>query len=130
MGIVASFEIISECTNDLNKDYIGDSYCDDAHNVEECMFDGGDCCQPEGTHYCAYCDECICHETSTKQCTPVPGKNKLFETRPFEAIKIFPFVKKLASGMKTTATLEMAIAVITSTIVTVTLMVGTVVWQK
>ena len=40
--------------------WIGDGYCDDETNNNECDFDGGDCCgQYINT---AYCSKCICHE--------------------------------------------------------------------
>lgn len=39
-------------------DYIGDLYCDDQNNVEECQFDGGDCCLEVIND--DYCIECIC----------------------------------------------------------------------
>ena len=39
--------------------YVGDNYCDDGNNNQECNYDGGDCC---GfciiTDYCTYCE---CH---------------------------------------------------------------------
>ncbi len=40
-------------------DWIGDSFCDDETNTEECDFDGGDCCLDEvDTDYCTIC-ECL-----------------------------------------------------------------------
>jgi hypothetical protein len=38
-----------------------DLYCDEQNNVEECEFDGGDCCNDESDF--AYCDICMCFET-------------------------------------------------------------------
>ena len=36
--------------------YVGDSFCDDENNNEDCNFDGGDCCgQFVNTQYCAVC---------------------------------------------------------------------------
>ena len=43
-------------------EYIGDGYCDDMNNVEDCQYDGGDCCGPD--IYTDYCVECICYESS------------------------------------------------------------------
>ena len=49
---------------------IGDSYCDDENNKEECFYDGGDCC---GTHvHQDFCTECQCLEeveSSTEETT-------------------------------------------------------------
>ena len=42
-----------------NPNWIGDNYCDDATNNEECEWDGGDCCGSNvNTNYCTIC-ECI-----------------------------------------------------------------------
>ena len=39
--------------------YLGDGYCDDANNVEDCNYDYGDCCLENViTDYCTIC-ECI-----------------------------------------------------------------------
>ena len=38
--------------------YIGDGTCDDANNVEECQWDGGDCCGDNVVIY--YCSDCAC----------------------------------------------------------------------
>ncbi|CBJ27568.1 hypothetical protein Esi_0075_0042 [Ectocarpus siliculosus] len=35
-----TFQIASTCVADM----IGDAYCDEPNNVEECGYDGGDCC--------------------------------------------------------------------------------------
>ena len=35
-------------TGPCNFNYVGDGYCDDQNNNEECGFDGGDCCQDNG----------------------------------------------------------------------------------
>ncbi len=46
---------------------IGDGLCDDATNVEECLFDGGDCCKADtGYFHCTLC-ECLnsCTEGTT-----------------------------------------------------------------
>ena len=47
------------CDSDV-PNYIGDGYCDDENNKEECNFDGGDCCLDEID--ANYCTECICYE--------------------------------------------------------------------
>ena len=39
--------------------YIGDGYCDDENNNDDCNFDGGDCCKPNVNTQ--YCTECICY---------------------------------------------------------------------
>ena len=39
--------------------YIGDAYCDDENNNDDCNFDGGDCCGPNVNTQ--YCTECICY---------------------------------------------------------------------
>ena len=39
--------------------YVGDGYCDDGNNNQECNFDGGDCCGPNvNTEYCTEC-QCL-----------------------------------------------------------------------
>ena len=38
--------------------YIGDGYCDDENNNEECQWDGDDCCNGGSTEYCGVC-ECL-----------------------------------------------------------------------
>ena len=36
--------------------YVGDGYCDDDFNIEECNWDGGDCCGDNvNTQWCRYC---------------------------------------------------------------------------
>ena len=40
-------------------DYVGDGYCDDINNNEDCPWDGGDCCDPTASmDYCTAC-ECL-----------------------------------------------------------------------
>lgn len=52
------FIVIIGC--DKNDFYIGDGYCDDDINKEECQFDGGDCCGVNvKTEFCA---KCLCYE--------------------------------------------------------------------
>ena len=40
-------------------EYVNDGICDDITNVEECDFDGNDCCLDEIVDY--FCIDCICH---------------------------------------------------------------------
>jgi len=43
--------------------WIGDGYCDDENNNEECQLDGGDCCQDINTRpdgWDKYCSDCQC----------------------------------------------------------------------
>ena len=45
-----------EGSNGGNVDWIGDGYCDDENNVEECQWDGGDCCGDYvSTTWCSVC---------------------------------------------------------------------------
>ena len=37
--------------------WIGDGYCDDENNNEECQWDGDDCCNGGNENYC---DDCGC----------------------------------------------------------------------
>ena len=46
---------------------IGDGYCDDSNNNEDCLYDGGDCCNKESVFL--YCHECLCHPNTTIQTT-------------------------------------------------------------
>ena len=39
-------------------DWVGDGYCDDDANNEECDYDSGDCCGPNIN--IGYCSECLC----------------------------------------------------------------------
>ena len=45
--------------------YIGDGYCDDFNNLEDCDFDGGDCCGPNVLT--DYCFDCTCKQLSTTE---------------------------------------------------------------
>ena len=47
----------ASCASGLEQ-YIADGYCDDKNNVEECQWDGGDCCLD--TVLTDYCDDCAC----------------------------------------------------------------------
>ena len=42
---------------------IGDGYCDDSSNSEQCDFDGGDCCLDQ---IVAACYECMCYADGTR----------------------------------------------------------------
>ena len=45
--------------------WIGDGFCDDINNNEECHFDGGDCCgKNTKKHFCVEC-YCICKSENT-----------------------------------------------------------------
>ena len=46
--------------NCSNQHWVGDGYCDDVTNNNECNYDGGDCCLD--TVNTQYCTECICHD--------------------------------------------------------------------
>ena len=46
------------CGSD-NPQWIGDGYCDDENNNDDCNFDGGDCCLDE--IIADYCTECVCY---------------------------------------------------------------------
>ena len=55
--------------------YIGDDYCDDENNKQECNFDGGDCCGDNvKTDYCSLC---VCHETGNSSKSLDLGKKNL-----------------------------------------------------
>ena len=43
-----------------NQAWVGDGYCDDGNNNQECNFDGGDCCGDDVN--IDYCSECLCLE--------------------------------------------------------------------
>ena len=40
------------------EDYADDGICDDANNIEECQWDGGDCCGDNVNTQ--YCEDCAC----------------------------------------------------------------------
>ena len=61
--------LINKGCNSMYADYIGDGYCDDENNIEDCQFDSGDCCGPDV--FTDYCLECICYETSLSSTTTV-----------------------------------------------------------
>ena len=39
--------------------FIGNGYCNDFTNNADCIFDGGECCDPNGNTN--YCQDCICY---------------------------------------------------------------------
>ncbi len=47
--------------------WIGDGICDDGMNLQECLFDGGDCCA-WGRAECSFCESCICHVNGLHVC--------------------------------------------------------------
>ena len=47
----------ASCASGLEQN-IADGYCDDKNNVEECQWDGGDCCLD--TVLTDYCEDCAC----------------------------------------------------------------------
>jgi len=53
-------------------DWIGDQYCDDMNNNEECEWDGGDCCQGDDAMdgWDQYCSNCQCLDPSEGGCRP------------------------------------------------------------
>ena len=64
---------IEECThlyngrteNSCELEWVGDGYCDDKHNKEECGWDGGDCCDDESVdrgENAESCSACQCLE--------------------------------------------------------------------
>ena len=58
--------------------WIGDGYCDDVLNNEECNFDGGDCClNVVLTYYCqlCQCQECCLDNVKTTNCQFCQCKN-------------------------------------------------------
>ena len=54
-------------------DWVGDDYCDDGNNNQECNYDGGDCCGPNvNTQYCTEC-QCL----SDGGYDPFPSKERM-----------------------------------------------------
>ena len=57
--------LASTTTHQCSKsDWIGDGYCDDDTNNEECDYDGDDCCGE--SIFADYCSQCTCHRNGTK----------------------------------------------------------------
>ena len=53
-----SFYVIK--SNFSRPQFVGDAYCNDYNNYEDCNFDGGDCCGGSKK----YCSECLCKNPS------------------------------------------------------------------
>ncbi len=50
---------LDKCPESIFHDLVSDGYCDDEANIEECAFDGGDCCLVDViTNFCQIC-ECL-----------------------------------------------------------------------
>ena len=50
------------CSSGFPPSTVGDGYCNDEINIEECLFDGLDCC--DNLHHTidtTLCTQCICH---------------------------------------------------------------------
>ncbi len=57
-NVKMSLSDLDGCPDDISH-WVGDGMCDDDTNIEECQYDGGDCCLE--TQSWSYCNECICH---------------------------------------------------------------------
>ncbi len=58
------FSDFPNCPHFLHHHFVGDGHCDDDLNLEDCLFDGGDCCLDEvKTEHCELCE---CHEWERK----------------------------------------------------------------
>ncbi len=58
-------------------DDVADGFCDDRANIEECEYDGGDCCNPvmhtkPNPHL--FCKNCTCHSGSESKRRLKKGK--------------------------------------------------------
>ena len=86
--------------NCLKPHWVGDGECDDATNIPECVFDGGDCCgEAIKTTYCSLC-QCFDQvpttnktttKTSTNTTTTMPTSTPSTNTT---TIKVMPTTKK------------------------------------
>merc|ERR1719450_832946 len=47
-------------STDCEDKLVGDGYCDDPNNHQECQWDGGDCCNNDEEGWDKYCNECEC----------------------------------------------------------------------
>ena len=56
--------IILDSNDCQHWELVGDGYCDDKTNVEECGYDGNDCCEMESDK--SYCTNCSCFITEQK----------------------------------------------------------------
>ncbi len=62
------------------KEEVGDGWCDDKANVEECFFDGNDCCKVgkelmPNAHL--FCHDCSCHMGGIMTKRRKPGEESL-----------------------------------------------------
>ena len=74
-AITTSPETSTKATEELDcsvvqLDYVGDDYCDDISNTENCGWDGGDCCG-NNLNY-DYCDVCECLDPNPKNIHYIP----------------------------------------------------------
>ena len=44
----------------MNSELIGDGICDDLNNIQDCQFDGNDCCDKNANFN--FCYSCECYE--------------------------------------------------------------------
>jgi trypsin len=51
-------------------EWVGDNYCDDENNNEECEYDGGDCCNNTMDGWDDFCEQCECKDPNagTSEC--------------------------------------------------------------
>ena len=52
-------EFIIKIAGGGKKEWIGDGFCDDINNNEECEYDGSDCCGADAK--IDFCISCTCH---------------------------------------------------------------------
>ena len=63
-----STETIDQDSQCYEPFWVGDGYCDDQTNNENCDYDGGDCCLSfVQEDYCSFCE---CHELESETTTP------------------------------------------------------------
>ena len=48
--------VISEC---MNSELIGDGICDDLNNIQDCQYDGNDCCDENSNFDLCYLCDCF-----------------------------------------------------------------------
>ena len=44
---------------------MNDNFCHDANNLQECQWDGGDCCGNENENWDMFCEACECLDPLT-----------------------------------------------------------------
>ena len=49
----------------MNAEFIGDGICDDLNNIQDCKFDGDDCCDENANFDFCYSCECYKEEKNT-----------------------------------------------------------------